>query len=67
MIIIQVSVAGHEGSPVTLYSGYDEDVGGLYVNQEEPLTAKRKKQSIVISNQSNIDYDILFKEEDLKE
>lgn len=68
MIQIQATVTGYANRPVSLFSAYDEDTKILIVGAEADYRAERRKDSIVITNDTTINQrDTLFNESQFAE
>jgi hypothetical protein len=67
MIPIQASIVGYSGKPCTLFSAYDEDSQVLVVSVEADYRTQRRDGCMIITNNTDIDRDGLFTEDDLKD
>lgn len=64
-VIIQATFAGYAGDPVTLYSGYDQKLRVLAVAKPGRFTRKRLEGACVITNQRDLERDMLFTEDNI--
>lgn len=64
---IQATIIGFGGKAVTLFSAYDSDKKILAVSTIAPYKRERFSDSLVITNDKQIDRDSLFMESDLKD
>lgn len=64
---IQATISGYSGKPCTLFAGYDMDSRILSVQVDKPFMIERWKNCVVISNQTDIERDVLFSEDDLSD
>jgi len=67
MIPIQATVVGYSGKPCTIFSVYDPDSRVLAVSVESGYRSQRRDNCMVITNDTNIERDGLFTEEDLQQ
>lgn len=63
IVTIQTSISGYNDKPCSLFSGYDLDLRILSVQVSTPLKVERRQGCVVIANQSNLDRDLMFKED----
>lgn len=66
MIKIQCSIIGFDNHPATVFSVYEPESKVLAVARIEAYQRKRQKGFMVITNDTGIDRDSLFTEQDLK-
>jgi hypothetical protein len=67
MISIQSSIVGYSGKPCSLFSAYDEESKVLVVSVEADYRRERRDGCLIITNDPDIERDMLFSEEDMKE
>jgi hypothetical protein len=67
MKAIQTTIVGYGGKPCSLFSAYDEDSQVLVVSVEAEYRRQRRDGCLVITNDTDIERDSMFTEEDLKD
>jgi hypothetical protein len=67
MLSIQSSIVGYSGRPCSLFSAYDEESKVLIVSVEADYRRERRDGCLVITNDPDIERDMLFAEELMKE
>jgi hypothetical protein len=66
MLSIQSSIVGYSGKPCSLFSAYDEESKVLIVSVEADYRRERRDGCLIITNDPDIDRDMLFSEDDMK-
>ncbi len=64
-IAIQASFVGYAGIPCTLFSAYDQSRRILLVAKEAKFRTDRFEQCVVLSNDSAVNWDTFFTDEDM--
>lgn len=67
MIAIQSTIVGYFGKPCTLFSAYDQDARVLVVSVEAAYRSARRDECMIITNDTNIERDLLFSEDELQD
>lgn len=66
LIAIQTTIVGYSGKPCSLFSVYDNDSKVLVISVEADYRRERRQDCMIITNDTEIERDGLFSEEELK-
>ena len=67
MILIQSTVSGYGGKPVSLFSAYDPDAEVLAISVEADYRRERRENCVVLTNDLTVPRDGLFTEDDMQD
>lgn len=67
MIPSQATIAGYSGKPCTLFSAYDDDSSILVISVEADYRRERREGCMVITNDPDIERDLLVSEDNLRD
>jgi hypothetical protein len=67
IIPIQACISGYTGKPCALFSGYDTESRILSIQVDTDFRKDRREGCVLITNQGDIERDVLFTQEELSE